>query len=357
MASTTTLAASTYTLTVVPPLAGYQDAFASSINDLGQVAGYVNNPLTPQSSIGFVHRAGVTTAVGKLSAKGTFATAVYVSPTGVVVGDGDTGDGRPQGIVKPGATVYNVYPNNGGNTHALKADAQGRVYGYFIRRGNSNWQGAMWTPNPKKVGTYTETILGGPGMPWGFNTIGQGVGYGNAPRQTAAFWNNTGTRPMQYLATMPDYTSSIAYAIADNGDIVGGDFPSFTARPLLWRASTGYALTELPVLPGDNYGVALGINNHGTIIGTSAHGVPDTWNISAGQYVVWTNGVPTPLATLLDPVTNAGWQITALMGINNSGQLAVNISNGVVQRAGSLTPTPAPAPAAVPTAPDRLSAT
>ncbi|MFM8354110.1 MAG: hypothetical protein ACKOBM_04305 [Gammaproteobacteria bacterium] len=164
LASTTTLAASTYTLTVLPPLAGYQDAFASSINDLGQVAGYVNNPLTPQFSIGFVHRAGVTTAVGKLSAKGTFATAVYVSPTGVVVGDGDTGDGRPQGIVKPGATVYNVYPNNGGNTHALKADAQGRVYGYFIRRGNSNWQGAMWTPNPKKVGTYTETILGGPGI-------------------------------------------------------------------------------------------------------------------------------------------------------------------------------------------------
>lgn len=345
LASTSTLAQETYKLTVVPPLAGYQDAFASSINEVGDVAGYVSNPLTPQASIGFVHRGGVTTSVGKLSAKATFSTATYVSPTGVVVGDGDSGDGRPQGIVKLGTRIYNVYPNNGGNTRTLKADAQGRVYGYFIRRSNSNWQGAMWTPNPKKVGSFTETILGGPGMPWDFNTVGQGVGYGNAPRQTAAFWNNTGTRPMQYLATMPDYTSSIAYAIADNGDIVGGGFPPFTARPLLWRAATGYALTELPVLPGDNYGVALGINSLGTIIGTSAYGVPGTWNISPGQYVVWTNGIPTPLSALLDPVTTAGWQITALMDINNRGQLVVNISNGVVQRAGILTPAPTLTPA------------
>ena len=337
-AAAPSFAQQTYKLSVVPPLASYRDSFASSINDLGDVAGYVSNPLTPQTSIGFVNRGGVTTAVGKISAKATFSIATYVSPSGVIIGDGDSGDGRPQGITKIGNTVYNIYSNNGGNTHALKADAQGRIYGYFIRRGNANWQGAMWTPG-KKVGSYTETILGGPGMPWAFNTVGQGVGYGNAPRQTASFWNNTGTRQMQYLQTMPDYTSSIAWCISDAGDIVGGGFPAFTARPLLWKAAAGYALTELPVLPGDNYGVALGINNAGTIIGTSAYGVPGTWDIGAGQYVVWNNNIPTPLASLLDPVTTSGWQITALMGINNKGQIVVNVSNGVVQRAGILTPT------------------
>jgi hypothetical protein len=340
LSSLPSFAQQTYKLSIVSPLAGYQDSFASSINDNGDVAGYVSNPLTPQSTIGFVSKAGVTTSVGKLAAKSISSSATYVSPTGLIVGDGDGGDGRPQGIVKIGTKVYNIYANNGGNTHALKSDAQGRIYGYFIRRGNANWQGAMWTPNAKKVGKYSETILGGPGMPLAFNTVGQGVGYGNAPRQTASFWNNTGTRQMQYLQTMPDYTSSLAWCIADNGDIVGGGFPAFTARPLLWKASAGYALTELPVLPGDNYGVALGINNAGTIYGTSAYGVPGTWDITAGQYVIWTNGMPTPLASLLDPVTNAGWQITAMMGINNKGQLVVNVSNGVVQRAGVLTPTP-----------------
>ena len=69
LAATQTFAQQTYKLSVVPPLAGYRDAVASSINDLGDVAGYVNNPLNPQALIGFVNRGGVTTAVGKISAK------------------------------------------------------------------------------------------------------------------------------------------------------------------------------------------------------------------------------------------------------------------------------------------------
>lgn len=36
-----------YKLSVVPPLAGYRDATANSINDVGDVAGYVSNPLNP----------------------------------------------------------------------------------------------------------------------------------------------------------------------------------------------------------------------------------------------------------------------------------------------------------------------
>ncbi len=340
LAATQTFAQQTYKLSVVPPLAGYRDAVASSINDLGDVAGYASNPLTPQAIIGFTNRGGVTTGVGKLAAKSTFSMATYVTPTGLVIGDGDSGDGRPQGIVKLGSTVYNVFGNNGGNTHALRADAQGRIYGYFIRRGTSSWQGGMWTPNAKKVGSYTETILGGPGVPWAFNVVGQGAGYGNAPRQTASFWSNTGTRQMQFLETMLDYTSSVAYGIADNGDIVGGGYPAFTSRALYWKASTGYALTELPVLPGDNNGTAFAINNAGTIVGNSFYGVPGTWNSSPGQFVVWTNGVPTPLAALLDPITNAGWSITNVVGLNNRGQIVVTVSNGVVQRVGILTPTP-----------------
>ena len=339
LAATQTFAQQIYKLSVVPPLAGYRDAVASSINDLGDVAGYVNNPLNPQALLGFVNRGGVTTAVGKLSAKATFSMATYVTPTGLIIGDGDSGDGRPQGIVKLGAKVYNIFANNGGNTHALKADAQGRIYGFFIRRGTASWQGAMWTPNAKKAGSYKETILGGSGVPSAFNVVGQGAGYGDAPRQTASFWNNTGTRQMQFLQTTPEYTSSVANSIADNGDIVGSGHPAFVSLPLYWKASTRYALTELPVLPGDNNGTAFAINNAGTIVGNSFYGVPGTWNSSLGQFVVWTNGVPTPLAALLDPITNAGWTIIAVSGLNNKGQIVVNVTNGVVQRVGILTPT------------------
>ena len=50
-------------------------------------------------------------------------------------------------------------------------------------------------------------------------------------------------------------------------------------------------------------------------------------------------GIPTPLATLLEPITNAGWSITNVVGLNNRGQIVVNVTNGVVQRVGILTPT------------------
>ena len=339
LAATPTFAQQTYKLSVLPPLAGYRDAMANSINDVGDVAGYASNPLTPQAIVGFVNRGGVTTAVGKLAPKAAFSMATYVTPSGLVIGDGDSGDGRPQGIVKLGAKVYNIFANNGGNTHALRADAQGRIYGFFIRRGTASWQGAMWTPNAKKAGTYNETILGGSGVPSAFNVVGQAAGYGDAPRQTASFWNNTGTRQMQFLQTSPDYTSSMAYGIADNGDIVGSGHPAFTSLPLYWKAASGYALTELPVLPGDNNGTAVAINNAGTIIGNSFYGVPGTWTSSPGQFVIWTNGIPTALAALLDPITNAGWSIINVVGLNNKGQIVVTVSNGVVQRVGILTPT------------------
>jgi hypothetical protein len=63
---------------------------------------------------------------------------------------------------------------------------------------------------------------------------------------------------MQFLQTTPEYTSSVAYSIADTGDIVGSGHPAFVSLPLYWKASTGYTLTELPVLPGDNNGTAFG---------------------------------------------------------------------------------------------------
>jgi hypothetical protein len=336
--STNAFAQQMYRLSVVPPLAGFKDNYAISINEFGDVSGYGINYTPAMSQLGFVYRGGVTTSIGKLSAKSGFSIANYVSPSGQVIGVSDTGDGRPQGMTKIGAKVYNIFPNNGGNTHALRSDAQGRIYGYSFRRGGVSCQGAMWTPNPNKAGTYTETKLGAPGNPWSFNSVGQGTGYATGARQSAAFWNNTGVRAIQILPTKPEFTSSLGFSISDIGDIVGVGYPAFSAQPLLWTASTGYTLTELPVLPGDNFGVASVINNAGTIIGTSAYTDPVTQEVVGGQYVVWTNGIPTPLTALLDPISSSGWKIMGILGINNKGQVAANASDGTVVRAVILTP-------------------
>ncbi|WP_139558361.1 hypothetical protein [Methylotetracoccus oryzae] len=329
---------SVYQLTEVPVLRGYTSGYANSINDNGDVAGYCQTAASAMTYVGFTYRNGVLSSTGKSPKKGNYSSANFVSVTGVVVGSADTGDFRPQGFVKTGNSMVNVFPNNGGNTHALRIDDAGRVYGHFIRRGTADWQGAMWTPDPRKPGRYNETILGGAGFPMAFNSMGKAVGYSSTGRQTAALWNNSGPRAMQLLQTRPEYTSSLAYGISDNGNAVGSGHPAFSSRALLWRARTGYALEELPLLPGDNYGGANAINRAGVILGTSAYGVPGTWNIGPSTPIVWDRGVPAPLDSLLDPASSVGWRIDAAVGINNQGQIVANATKDGISRVVVLTP-------------------
>ena len=67
---------------------------------------------------------------------------------------------------------------------------------------------------------------------------------------------------------------------------------------------------------------------------------PVTQSITRGQYVVRTNGIPTPLIALLDSTSSSGWQILGVWGINNKGQVAANATNGTVVRAVTLAPIP-----------------
>lgn len=329
-----------YRVIEIPLPIGYVTNKAASINDNGDVAGSMAVNTTTFITMGYTYKAGVTSAVGKLSAKGTFSSAAYISTTGVVVGDADTGDGRPQGFRKSGTSIVNVFPNNGGGTHALRIDAQGRIYGNFVRRGATTWQGAMWTPNPKKAGTYTETILGGFGLPTAFNSLGQAAGGSMSGVATAAFWNTTGTRPMQLLPMGPEYFDSIAYGISDSSDIVGAGFTATSPRPVRWNAGVNYAYTELPLPAGHNAGYAYGINVVGTVIGVTSVMDPVTAAVSDEQPVVWNAGSPFIVNQHLDPATSTGWTITMLVGINNKGQIVANARKAGIQRAVILTQLP-----------------
>jgi hypothetical protein len=57
------------------------------------------------------------------------------------------------------------------------------------------------------------------------------------------------------------------------------------------------------------------------VLGTSAYDEPGTWNVGPDRNVLWEQGVAYDLQTLLDPVSGAGWQVTAPAGINNLGQI------------------------------------
>ena len=166
--SSAVCAQTSYVVKEIGVLPGFVSGVATSVNDAGDMTGYCTPTIENLNQMGFVVRKGILSAVGKLPKKGTYSFATFIHPTtGVVVGSADTGDSRPQGFVKKGAAAAtNVFPNNGGNTHALRVDTAGKVYGYFIGGRSTAWQGGVWTPNPKKAGAYTQTIMGGNGIPY-----------------------------------------------------------------------------------------------------------------------------------------------------------------------------------------------
>ena len=327
-------AAPSYTIT---QLAG-ANCGADSINDNSDVAGSCGGTAV-------VWHNGVATSLGRLTG-GTFSEAHYVNASGVATGDGDTGNGRPQSWVSTPTGLLNIFPNNGGNTHALFIGDNGFVGGFYTKSlsGNtSSWKGAIWTPDPRDPRKYREMdlpILGGgvdpkqsSSIPWAFNQGGQAAGYAVTDQigQHGAFWNNDAAHTIVDLGVFPNDWSSLAWGINDLGQVVGESHPPFGNRPVLWNNDAAHSVSELPLLAGDNYGSASQINNRGQVIGYSAYDVPGTWNVGPARYVVWRDGGVYDLQSVLDPVSGAGWTITSAAGLNNLGQIVgMGTYNGAV---------------------------
>ena len=119
---------------------------------------------------------------------------------------------------------------------------------------------------------------------------------------------------------------SMAYAINDDGDVVGeSDTALFERRAFVYRNGT---MTDLGTLHGGP-SIAFGINAGDQIIGTS-DAIPFLYD---GRMV--------PIADLVDP--SLGWVIASVKAINDKGQLAVSAFNGgPSEHAVLLTPPPAP---------------
>jgi probable HAF family extracellular repeat protein len=321
-----------YTVTDIGKLPGTDLSVANCINDNGDVAGACNSAAINQ--VAFLWRNGVGSNLGKLPG-GTFSYASAINSAGVVVGDGDTGDGRPQSWVTTPSGLYNFFPNNGGNTHAIAINNAGVICGYYTKSlsGNvSSWRGAIWAVDPKDPTRYRETDLPViPGnnskytsaIPFAFNQYGQAAGWAvnDIIGQHASFWYNDAKHSIVDLGVFPGDWSSIAWGMNDLGQVVGESHPPGGSRPVLWNNDAAHSPFALPLLAGDNYGVASKINNWGHILGSSAASDALTGTVGPARLVIWRDGGVFEIQGLLDAAL-AGWTITAATGINNVGQIS-----------------------------------
>jgi uncharacterized membrane protein len=328
----------TFFLTELPTPAGYETSSPSQINDQGIVVG---DSIRGNDRVATLWKGGKAQLLGKLD-KGTYSTAMAVNSTGVVVGDGDDGDGRPLGFITSSGKLVNFYSNNGGNTRPIAISDSGVVGGYFIKGFDSQWRGGIWKIDPKDARKSVLTTL--PILPGGdaagswaisiaFNKNMEAAGYSSnsAIGQHAVFWKNDSAHTIVDLGVFGTDWSSLAYSLNDLGQVVGQSNPPFGNRPVLWQNDAAHTAVELPLLPGDNYGSAHLINNAGTIVGYSAVSEPGTWNVSGSKIVIWIGGAPYDLNSLVVQSAD-GWVITYVASINNLGQMAaIAVRNGVTR--------------------------
>jgi probable HAF family extracellular repeat protein len=110
------------------------------------------------------------------------------------------------------------------------------------------------------------------------------------------------------LGALAGDTSSVAWAINANGDVVGWSMGQAGPRAFLYTSASG--LVALPSLPNRPRSVARDINDAGVIVGSANAGGTDI-----GHAVVWSGGSVQDLGTL-----GTGFFSEAL-GVNNLGQV------------------------------------
>ena len=184
--------------------------------------------------------------------------------------------------------------------------------------------------------------------------VGRNVGSGEgAPRAT--FWGGSHHSKKQ-LGVFPHGDYSSANAINDVGEVAGVSNTGTAILPFVWSDKGG--LQPVPLLPGDNSGVAVAINKHGDVVSNSSGpngsravlwtrkaGVRDLGTLPGGNYsrahdlndsdevagvsaspagnraVLWTTSGARDLGTLPGDLTSEA------MAINNAGDV-VGYSKG-----------------------------
>jgi probable HAF family extracellular repeat protein len=214
----------------------------------------------------------------------------------------------------------------------------GQVVGFSNPGNGVTGQAAIWN------GT-TPTVLGAPSGSFsaaqGINDTGQIVGDIN---NQAVLWN--GTTPT-YLDTVGGATSSSATGINNTGQVVGwGVTSSYNGYAMLWNGTTPTILGTL----GGQTTQAYAINNNGEVVGAGSPSTPP----NSFHAIVWNGTTAIDLNNLVD--LPSGYTLVLAKALNNAGQIVGYYIDGSGLGAFLLTPVPLPVTLACPAATAQVGA-
>jgi probable HAF family extracellular repeat protein len=332
VASQSADAASLYSLTDLGSLTGKTFSYASSINNLGQVAvnsGFNDSraflysddqlieiePLPGDDAIGITDINNFGQVVGNSVNNNTFS-----GNHALIYSDGTTQslglNGIPYAINDSGQVVGGT---TGGGIFPELAFPYGAA---FLYSGGTT--------------TIINTNLQENYVASGMNNLGQVVGIFGSPSRAFLYDNGTITN----LGTLPGDNYSSAEDINDLGQVVGVSAPSGVndGTAFLYSSNTGM-ISLGKLFPTDAYSVAIGINNLGQVVGWS--GTNPNFYSESGVGIrafLYSDGIMQDLNELIAP--GSDFILTQAQGINDRGQIAgAGVINGELH-AVLLTPQP-----------------
>ena len=314
-----------------------QNSSGAGVDDAGTVAGAEPLSTNPTHAVEWAP-GGQPTDLGALAGGQSAATAV--SPGGVVAGTATDANGVPHivtfrngaikdlGIpsvcadcgpaqvtaVNDARTVTSDETNPQGSTIAVVTDSTGhrtQLPGYSLTIGGSQWAYGIGANG---------TILG---TAFSCTDVCNGGLFGDL----AVTWRLGESEPT-VLGSLGG-SAAAARAMNASGTIVGGSgipAPNGTTEP--WHAFRwNGTFTDLGTLPGGSHAEAFGINNAGTIVGTSDSARGQAGFVVLGDHM-WN----------LNDLTTGPWTITEARGINTRGQIVAIAENGGLVASVLLTP-------------------
>jgi probable HAF family extracellular repeat protein len=339
LAAARSVEAVTYKVTDLGTLGGASSSPAA-LNDQGQVVG---SSLTASGQThAFLYTGGVMTDLGTLAGQ-NYSRAQDINNAGNVVGaslvedsQGNLSGNRP--FIYSGGTMTNIGSLGGGYGFANGIDSSGRVTGLSARA---------------DAVTHAFRYVGGVMMDLGDLSNGNGYSDGYsindagdvagvsvaATGERGFLWHNGIITDLGDLPGGPN--SSSAYKINNQNQVVGesGVSGAVVGHAFVWQNGV---MTDLQTLSGFDSSYAVGINDFGTVVGTSYQpGV--AFGRSSDHAFVWDALVGLQdLNQLLDGTGN-GWTISIASDINSSGQIVgLGFNPAGDQHGFLLTPVPEP---------------